>query len=115
MERLLPLAKASVASSSYISLLRPEDEGIALVYIGALVSNLIEEASMVVIPKIVGVMSCSFLLCLVLLGNMVSATAEMKTDQAGERIGGQAGQEYDQGKWEHVAAQAGERVGGQAG
>jgi hypothetical protein len=32
-----------------------------------------------------------------------------------DRIGGQAGQEYDQGKWESVAAKAGERIGGQAG
>jgi hypothetical protein len=71
---------------------------------------------MVAIPKIVGVMSCGFLLCLGLSGNAVSATVEMKAGQAGERIGGQAGRGYEQVKQKRVVAtQAGERIGGQAG
>ena len=70
---------------------------------------------MIAIPKIVGVMSCGFLLCFGLSGNAVSAADEMKAGQAGERIGGQGGRGYEQGKWEYVAGQAGERIGGQGG
>ena len=77
---------------------------------------LTEEATMVAIPKIVSVMSCGVLLCLGLSGNAVSAADVMKAGQAGERIGGQAGQGYEQGKQQHVAApQVSERIGGQAG
>ena len=46
---------------------------------------------MVAIPKVVGVMSCGFLLCLGLSGNAASAADEMKAGQSSERIGGQAG------------------------
>ena len=71
---------------------------------------------MVAIPKIVGVMSCGVLLCLGLSGNAVSAVDVMKAGHAGERIGGQAGRGYEQGKQEHIpATHAGERIGGQAG
>ena len=71
---------------------------------------------MVAILKIVGAMACGFLLCLGLSSHAVSAADEMKTDHAGERIGGQAGRGYEQEKWEHIAAiHAGERIGGQAG
>ena len=53
---------------------------------------------MVAIPKIVGVMSCGFLLCLGLSGNSASAADEMKAGQSGERKGGQAGLRGDQEK-----------------
>ena len=72
---------------------------------------------MVAIPKIVGVMSCGFLLCLGLSGTAALAAHEMKAGQAVERIGGQAGRGYEQViEQEHIAAtQPGERIGGQAG
>ena len=71
---------------------------------------------MVAIPKIVGLMSCGVLLCLGLSANAVSAADQMKTGHAGDRIGGQAGRGYEQGKQQHiVATQAGERIGGQSG
>ena len=72
---------------------------------------------MVAIPKIVGVMSWGFLLCLGLSGNVASAADAMKAGHAGERIGGQAGPGYESVKQqEHIAAiQAGERIGGHAG
>lgn len=71
---------------------------------------------MVAIPKIVGVMSCGVLLYLGLSGNAVSAGDQMKTGHAGDRIGGQAGRGYEQGKQQHkVATHVGERIGGQAG
>jgi hypothetical protein len=49
---------------------------------------------MVLIPKVVGVMSCGFLLCLGLshaaqAGNAASAAGEMKADQTDRRQGGQ--------------------------
>ncbi|HSL03038.1 MAG TPA: hypothetical protein VK901_05820 [Nitrospiraceae bacterium] len=49
---------------------------------------------MVSIPKVVGVLSCSFLLCLglshvVQAGKAVSTTDEMKADQSDRRQGGQ--------------------------
>ena len=49
---------------------------------------------MVSIPKVVGVLSCSFLLCLGLshaaqAGNAVPTTDEMKADQSDRRQGGQ--------------------------
>jgi hypothetical protein len=52
---------------------------------------------MIAIPKIVGVMSCGVLLCLGLLGNAESAPAGMEAGQSGERVGGQAGREYEHG------------------
>jgi len=71
---------------------------------------------MLSICKVVGVMSCAFLLCLGLSGTAVSAAGVMNAGPAGERIGGQAGRGYEQVKREHIAAPlAGERVGGQAG
>ena len=71
---------------------------------------------MAAIPKIVGVLSCGFLLCLGLSGHAVSAAANMNAGHAGERIGRQAGRGYEQGKHQHVEkAHAGERIGGQAG
>jgi hypothetical protein len=92
---------------------------------------------MIAISKIVGVMSCGFLLCLGLSGNAVSAADEMKASQSAERIGGQAGLKGklmgaaghqsaeriggqaglrgDEEKLKGVAGQSGERIGGQAG
>jgi hypothetical protein len=84
---------------------------------------------MVAIPKIVGVISCGFLLCFGLSGNATSAADGTKAGQAGERIGGQAGRGYEPvqqigeqagrgyypGKQERVPTHAGERIGGQAG
>jgi hypothetical protein len=89
-----------------LALPKPHREGVALT----------EEVTMVAIPKIVGVMSSGFLLCLGLSGNAASAADGMKAGQAGERIGGQAGRGFEQVKQEQIAAtQAGERIGGQAG
>jgi hypothetical protein len=71
---------------------------------------------MVAIPKIVGVISCGFLLCFGLSGNATSAADGTKAGQAGERIGGQAGRGYEQVKQKNIAAtHAGERIGGHAG
>lgn len=71
---------------------------------------------MVAIPKVVGVIFCGVLLCLGLSGHAVSAGDVTKAGQSGERIGGQAGRGYEQGKQEHIAViHAGERIGGQAG
>jgi hypothetical protein len=56
---------------------------------------------MVAIPKVVGVMSSGFLLCLGLSGNAASTADEMKEGQSGERIGGQEklkGEPHDQGQ-----------------
>src|SRR6185295_7130982 len=89
-----------------LALPKPHREGVALT----------EEVTMVALPKIVGVMSCGFLLCLGLSGNLASAADAMKAGQSGERIGGQAGRGYEPVKQKNVAAiQAGERIGGQAG
>ena len=46
---------------------------------------------MIPISKVVAVMSCGFLLCLGLSGCAASAPDEMKADQSGGRMGGQAG------------------------
>jgi hypothetical protein len=70
---------------------------------------------MAAIPKIVGVTSCGFLLRFGLSDNAALAGDEMKAAQPGERIGGQAGRDYEQKQWKLVAAQPGERIGGQAG
>ncbi|HXT65419.1 MAG TPA: hypothetical protein VN657_01425 [Nitrospiraceae bacterium] len=65
--------------------------------------------------KTVCVISCGILMGLGLSYNAALAAQEMKANQSGERIGGQAGLGYEQGKREPVHAQAGERIGGQAG
>jgi len=71
---------------------------------------------MVAILKISGVMCCGVVLCLGLSGHAVSAADDMTAGHAGERIGGQAGREYEQQKQERVAVPLpGERIGGQAG
>ena len=71
---------------------------------------------MVTIPKIVGLITCGVLLGLGLSGPAGAATDVMKAGQSGERIGGQAGRGFEQGKQGHIAAiHPGERIGGQAG
>ena len=71
---------------------------------------------MVAIPKVVGILSCGFLLCLGLSGNAAFATDEMQPGQPPERIGGQAGMKSDEEKLKGVAGQrSAERRGGQAG
>ena len=71
---------------------------------------------MVAIPKIVGVITCGVLLGLGLSGHPGAAADGMNAGQSGERIGGQAGQGYEQGKQGHITAiHSGERIGGQAG
>jgi len=74
--------------------------------------DLTEKVTMVALPNIVGVMSCGFLLCLGLSGNVASAEDAMKAGDAGERIGGQAGRGYEPVKQqEHIVTiHAGERV-----
>jgi len=82
--------------------------------------HLTKEAPMATFPKVVGLLSCGVLLCLG-LSNAAQAriaasdTDKMNAPQARERIGGQAGRDYDQQQWKLVAAQPGERIGGQAG
>ena len=68
---------------------------------------------MVSIPKVVGLMSCGFLLCLGLsnaaqAGNAASAADEMKAGQSDNRTGGQAGVKSDQNK---LKGQDGKEVG----
>ena len=63
---------------------------------------------MVAIPKLVGVISCGALLCLGLSGHAVSAGDVTKAGQSGERIGGQAGRDYEQGTQKHITAHTGE-------
>jgi len=71
---------------------------------------------MVTIPKIVGVIICGVLLGLGLSGPSGAAADVMKAGQSGERIGGQAGLGFEQGKQGHIVAiHPGERIGGQAG
>ena len=68
------------------------------------------------IPKVVGVMSCVFLLCLGLSGTAALATDEMQPGQSPDRKGGQAGLKGDEEKLKGVAADtADHRMGGQAG
>jgi hypothetical protein len=75
-----------------------------------------EEATMVAIPKIIGVMCCGVVLCLGLSTHTVSATDVMTAGHAGDRIGGHAGRGFEHVKREPVAApRPGERIGGQAG
>ena len=74
---------------------------------------------MVFIPKIVGVMSCSFLLCLGLSNaaradNAVSAIDEMKADQSDRRQGGQeAGEQQITDKMRVGQSQAGKTIKGE--
>ncbi len=58
---------------------------------------------MIPMPKIVGVMFCSFLLSLGLSGCAASTSNEMKAGQSAERIGGQAGLKADEEKLEGIA------------
>ncbi len=62
---------------------------------------------MIPISKLVCIISCGFLLGLGLSDNAALAGDEMKAAQPGERIGGQAGRDYDQKQWKLVAAQTG--------
>jgi len=71
---------------------------------------------MISIPKVVGVMSCVFLLCLGLSGNAALATDEMQPGQPPDRKGGQAGMKGPDEKLKGGAADsAAKRKGGQAG
>src|SRR4026209_464206 len=77
---------------------------------------LIEEATMVAILKISGVMCCGVVLCLGLSGHALSAADDMTAGHAGERIGGQAGRGFEPVEQERVAVPLpGERNGGEAG
>ena len=53
-----------------------------------IVSHLTEEAPMLGIPKVVGVLSCAFMLCLGLSGTAALAADDMQLGKSGERIGG---------------------------
>jgi hypothetical protein len=71
---------------------------------------------MISISKVVGVMSCGFLLCLGLSGTAALATDDMQPGPSGERIGGQSGHRGDDDKLQGVAGDSsGKRMGGQAG
>ena len=59
---------------------------------------------MISIPKVVGVMSCVFLLCLGLSGTAALATDEMQPGQPPDRKGGQAGMKGAEEKLKGVAA-----------
>ena len=68
------------------------------------------------IPKVVGVMSCVFLLCLGLSGTAALASDDMQLGPSGERIGGQSGHKGDKEKLKGEAGDSyGKRMGGQAG
>ena len=71
---------------------------------------------MLSISKVVGVMSCGFLLCLGLSGTAALAADDMQLGPSGERIGGQSGHRGDEDKLKGVAGDSsGKRIGGQAG
>jgi len=71
---------------------------------------------MLSIPKVVGVMSCAFMLSLGLSGTAALATDEMQPGQSPDRKGGQAGMKGPEDKLKGVAADdADHRMGGQAG
>ena len=53
---------------------------------------------MLSIAKVVGVMSCGFLLCLGLSGTAALAADDMQLGPSGERIGGQSGHRGDDDK-----------------
>jgi hypothetical protein len=80
-----------------------------------MVSPLTEEAFMVSIPKVVGILSCGFVLCLG-LSSAASAADEMKSGQDASK-GERAGRKGDQDKLKGDAMKAGSsaRKGGQAG
>lgn len=74
---------------------------------------------MVIIPKVVGVMSCGVVMCLGLsdaeqAGNAASSADEMKVDQSDRRQGGQAGQKQmgdeREGRWTVVRYSFSEHV-----
>ena len=67
---------------------------------------------MISLPKLVGAMSCSFLLCLGLSAYPASAA-----DDAIDRVGGQAGLEGEKAKLEGLSDESptSKRIGGQAG
>ena len=71
---------------------------------------------MLCIPKVVGVMSCAFLLCLGLSGTAALAADDMQLGKSGERIGGQSGHRGDEDKLQGAAGDSsGKRIGGQSG
>ena len=70
---------------------------------------------MISIPKVIGVMSCGFLLCIGLSVTAALATDEMQPGQSPDRKGGQAGMKAAEEKLKGVADSAAPRVGGQAG
>ena len=68
------------------------------------------------IPKVVGVLSCAFLLCLGLSGTAALAADDMQLGKSGERIGGQSGHRGDKDKLQGVAGDSSaKRMGGQSG
>ena len=71
---------------------------------------------MLCIRKVVGVMSCAFLLCLGLSGTAALAADDMQLGKSGERIGGQSGHRGDEDKLQGAAGDSsGKRIGGQSG
>jgi hypothetical protein len=71
---------------------------------------------MLSISKVVGVMSCGFLLCLGLSGTAALASDDMQLGPSGERKGGQSGHKGDKEKLKGEAGDSyGKRMGGQAG
>ena len=71
---------------------------------------------MLSISKVVGVMSCGFLLCLGLSGTAALATDDMQPGQSPDRKGGQSGHWGDDDKLQGAAGDSsGKRMGGQAG
>ncbi len=68
------------------------------------------------IPKVIGIMSCAFMLSLGLSGTAVLAADDMQLGKSGERIGGQSGHRGDEDKLQGVAGDSsGKRIGGQSG
>ena len=58
------------------------------------------------IAKVVGVMSCGFLLCLGLSATAALAADDMQLGKSGERIGGQSGHRGDDDKLHIVCSQS---------
>ena len=77
---------------------------------------------MIAVTKTICILTCGFVLS-VGLSQTTWAGDEMKSSRAASRIGGQAGQSYDQvihkdgsgHMKERIATHSGERIGGQAG
>ena len=68
------------------------------------------------IPKVVGVISCAFMLSLGLSGTAALAADDMQLGKSGERIGGQSGHRAEEDKLQGLADDAsGKRIGGQSG